>query len=214
MIERTLKPSYQNHHLTFAKSKHAGADKSHPQTRVVRPHNSGSHSRPSSHKSYKPIDPNIKTFFGNIRSMYQDRGLRAFFQGFGPTLIRQVAYSGVQFTTYNAVKQGIHPDSNNEMPTYKIGIAAAVSCMAVVAATQPIDLIKTRMQSINARSVYKTTPGTIYRTFQYEGLCTFWAGSIPRFFKISAGSFLTFMLYESFDHIMQQATKKNPFLAS
>lgn len=143
--------------------------------------------------------------------MYATRGLRSFTQGFGPTIVRQVVFSGVQFTTYNAVKQAIHPKSNDAMPNYKIVLAAAVSGMAVVAATQPIDLVKTRMQSINARAIYKSTPRTIYKVFVEEGWTTFWVGSVPRFFKIAGGSAITFILYETFDAIGRKATTQNPF---
>lgn len=141
-----------------------------------------------------PIDTTVKTFFGNIKSMLQERGLRAFIQGFAPTLFRQVTYSSVQFTTYTAVKQAIHPNTNDPMPTHKWLLAGFASATAVVAATQPLDVIKTRMQSINSRVVYRSTPRTLYRIFIEEGVTTLWAGSVPRFSKIIVGSSITFMV--------------------
>lgn len=140
------------------------------------------------------VDPSIKSFYGNVRSMYAERGLRAFGQGFAPTIFRQLTYSTVQFTTYNAVKQAIHLNSNEPMPSYMALIAGFVSGVAVVVATQPIDFVKTRMQSINARAVYRSTPRTIYKVFIEEGFSTFWVGSLPRFFKIVGGSAVTFTL--------------------
>lgn len=141
-----------------------------------------------------PVDTSIKSFFGNLRSMYAERGLRAFGQGFAPTIFRQLTYSTVQFTTYNAVKQAIHPNSNDPMPSYKALMAGFMSGVAVVIATQPIDMVKTRMQSINARSVYRSTPRAIYKIFVEEGFTTFWVGTVPRFFKIVGGSAVTFTL--------------------
>lgn len=138
------------------------------------------------------VDPSIKSFYGNVKSMYQERGLRAFGQGIAPTIFRQVTYSTVQFTTYSAVKHYIHTDVNEPMPSHKALIAGFISGVVVVAATQPIDLLKTRMQSINARSVYRSTPRTIYRIFVEEGFSTFWVGSLPRFFKVVGGSAVTF----------------------
>lgn len=158
------------------------------------------------------VDPNIKGLVANVRAMYATRGLRAFTQGFGPTIFRQVAYSGVQFTTYTAVKQAIHPpQSNDPMPIYKVVFAATLSCMAVVLATQPIDLVKTRMQSINARTTYRSTFRTIFKVCVEEGLPTFWVGFVPRFAKIAGGSAITFVLYESFDNVVRKATRENPF---
>jgi hypothetical protein len=141
-----------------------------------------------------PVDTTVKKFFGNIKNMLQERGPRAFLQGFAPTVFRQVTYSSVQFTTYTAVKQAIHPNSNDPMPTHKWLLAGFASATAVVAATQPLDVIKTRMQSINSRVVYRSTPRTLYRIFIEEGITTFWAGSIPRFSKIIVGSSITFMM--------------------
>lgn len=141
-----------------------------------------------------PVDTTIRTFFGNVKDMLQERGPRAFLQGFAPTVFRQVTYSSVQFTTYTAVKQAIHPSSNDPMPTHKWLLAGLASATAVVVATQPLDVIKTRMQSINSRVVYRSTPRTLYRIFIEEGVTTFWAGSIPRFSKIIVGSSITFMM--------------------
>lgn len=140
------------------------------------------------------IDTSVKTFFGNVKSMYCERGLRAFTQGFAPTIFRQITYSSVQFATYNALKQAIHSNPNEPMPSYKALLAGFGSGVAVVLATQPIDLVKTRMQSINARTVYRSTPRTFYKVFVEEGVTTFWTGSLPRFAKVVAGSAITFPL--------------------
>lgn len=161
-----------------------------------------------------PIDPNVKTLFGNIKVMYSERGLRAFVQGFSPTLFRQVANSVVQFTTYNFLRQLFHPNQDEQLPVYKGLAAGALSGAAVVAATQPIDVVKTRMQSTNARAVYRSTPRAFYKIFVEEGTPSLWAGAFPRYIKICTGSALTFGVYEIVCDMLKVAVQEKPFSSS
>lgn len=161
--------------------------------------------------SFLQTDTNITGLMANIRDMYQTRGLRAFMQGFFPTMFRQVANSAVQFTTYNFLKQLLHPKADEKMPVSKSLLAGFLSGAAVVLATQPLDVIKTRMQSINARIVYQSSPRAAYRIFVEEGVAVFWTGAIPRFLKICTGSAATFGIYEAVSNVLRAATKESPF---
>lgn len=161
-----------------------------------------------------PINPNIKGIWGTMREMLSERGVFAFVQGFAPTLFRQVTFSTVQFTTYNFLRQLIHPQSEEPIPVYKSLGAGLLSSVAVVVATQPIDLIKTRMQTSNARSVYQSTPRAAYTIFVQEGFTTFWVGSFPRFIKVTAGSALTFGIYEVVVDMLKVVVKEKPFSSS
>lgn len=195
---------------------HAGDTKIRP--KAVRPKTSPSSvaHKPvtSSAVPIYPIDPNVKSFFGNVRVMYRERGLRAFVQGFAPTLFRQVTFSTVQFTTYNFMKQLVHPKTEDPMPSYKAFGCGVLSGAAVVAATQPIDLLKTRMQTSNARAVYQSTPRAAYNIFVQEGPLTFWVGSFPRFIKVTTGSALTFAIYEVVTDMLKVAVSERPFSSS
>lgn len=103
----------------------------------------------------KPIT--LPTLFSTISTMHQTRGLRSFVQGFTPTIMRQVVNSGVQFSTYTFFKQalhgGIYSSKDAPIPVSLALVAGALSGAAAVAASQPLDVVKTRMMGIGARGV-------------------------------------------------------------
>lgn len=89
--------------------------------------------------------------------MYKERGVRAFFQGFVPTTARQAANSAVRFSSYNFLKQLAQSytapgEKLGMLSTFGIGGTAGI---ITVYATMPLDTVKTRMQMIEARTLYK-----------------------------------------------------------
>lgn len=90
--------------------------------------------------------------------MFRERGFRGFFQGFVPTTARQAANSAVRFSSYNFLKQLAQSytapgEKLGMLSTFGIGGMAGV---ITVYATMPLDTIKTRMQMIEARTLYKS----------------------------------------------------------
>ncbi|CAM9012059.1 unnamed protein product [Wickerhamomyces anomalus] len=94
------------------------------------------------------------SFITTIQEIYQTRGFRGFLQGTVPTLIRQCTNSAVRFGTYTSLRQLFQPHGG-ELNTYLAFAIGVTSSLAVVGVTQPIDVIKTRMQSREAYYTYK-----------------------------------------------------------
>ncbi|SCU86425.1 LAMI_0D02014g1_1 [Lachancea mirantina] len=139
-------------------------------------------------------------FFGTIREIYLTRGLRGFVQGTAPTIIRQMANSSVRFTSYTMMKQFVSPNKPlNEYYAFALG---ALSSCAVVAVTQPIDVIKTRMQSKYAWSTYKSSVNCAYRIFVEEGISQFWRGWAPRLMKVSLAGSVSFGVYQYTENLL------------
>jgi solute carrier family 25 citrate transporter 1 len=157
------------------------------------------------------LKPGIESFSANVRDMYNTRGVRAFVQGFSPTLLRQISNSVVRFTTYNFLKQAINPNSNEPVSSY-LSFALGITAGAVeVVATQPVDVIKTRMQSSNARSLYRTSMMCSYKIFTQEGPTKLWTGMTPRFIKVSFSGGIVFTVYEITNKLVSHAMSENPF---
>lgn len=56
------------------------------------------------------------------------------------------------------------------------------------AGTMPFDTIKTRMQSLEAKSQYRNTFHAGYRIASEEGILSFWRGTTPRLGRLVVGS--------------------------
>ncbi|CCE65906.1 hypothetical protein TPHA_0N01250 [Tetrapisispora phaffii CBS 4417] len=141
-----------------------------------------------------------ETFIGTIREIYKVRGIRGYFQGSMPTILRQVGNSMVRFTTYTTLKQIIVP--TRHVDQYTAFILGFVSSAAVVGFTQPIDVIKTRMQSKYAWKYYKNSINCAYRIFVEEGMRVFWKGWLPRLFKVGISGGVSFGIYQYTENII------------
>lgn len=186
-----------------------------PQAESSRSYTTVTNIRPSPKPKYIenpfPVTPGIEGFTRNVKDMYVTRGFRAFIQGFSPTLVRQVTNSVVRFTTYNLLKQMIHPnDSETISPYLSFGLGIIAGGVEVLA-TQPIDVVKTRMQSINGIPKYRSMLFAGYRIFAEEGLFSLWLGLTPRFIRVTFSGGIIFTVYEATNAVVSQAVQENPF---
>ncbi|KAA8566533.1 hypothetical protein EYC84_009088 [Monilinia fructicola] len=130
----------------------------------------------------KSAQPRMKGFLHAVPIIARERGLRGFFQGFVPTTARQSANSAVRFGSYTSLRQlaqsyAAPGEKLGALSTFGIGGLAGIITVYV---TQPLDTVKTRMQSIEARKLYKNSFHCAALIARNEGLLTFWSGALPR----------------------------------
>lgn len=145
----------------------------------------------------KSASPRMQGFLHGSRLIAQEKGFRGFFQGFFPTTLRQGANSAVRFSSYASLKhiaQGyVAPGEKlGSLSTFGIGAMAGV---ITVYTTMPIDTIKTRMQSIEAKTEYKGTMNCAVRIFREESILAFWSGALPRLARLSLSGGIVFTMY-------------------
>ncbi|SCU88064.1 LANO_0D00980g1_1 [Lachancea nothofagi CBS 11611] len=144
-------------------------------------------------------------FLSTIQEIYRTRGFRGFAQGSVCTIIRQTSNSAVRFTTYTTLKQFVSPNKPlNEYYAFALGL---VSSCAVVAVTQPIDVVKTRMQSKYSWMNYKNSLNCAYRIFVEEGFPKFWKGWAPRLMKVGLSGGVSFGVFQYTENLMNSMTK-------
>lgn len=147
-----------------------------------------------------------------VKEMYETGGVFSFTQGSFITLMRQGLNSMVWYSTYSLFQQMIDPsrDSITELELIGMGFASSA---AVVLVTQPIDLLKTRMQTKDYRILYKDFMSCIATTFFNEGFRKFWCGGIPRFIKVSCSSTVSLLTYEFVTKNVNRLSDIKPFQA-
>ncbi|KAI9860150.1 MAG: hypothetical protein M1813_006260 [Trichoglossum hirsutum] len=146
----------------------------------------------------KLAKPRMRGFLHGSKIMFQERGIRGLFQGFVPTTARQAANSAVRFGSYTTLKQlaqsYVAPGEKlGTVSTFGIGAMAGVVTVYV---TMPVDTVKTRMQSIEARKEYKNTFVCAARIFREEGMLAFWSGAVPRLVRLMLSGGIVFTMYE------------------
>jgi solute carrier family 25 citrate transporter 1 len=124
----------------------------------------------------------MRGFIHGTGVIWCEKGYRGFIQGLVPTTARQAANSAVRFSSYTSLRQlaqsYVAPGEKlGVLSTFGLGAAAGT---ITVYATMPLDTVKTRMQSLEARKEYKNSFDCAAKIFRNEGLLTFWAGAVPR----------------------------------
>ncbi len=140
----------------------------------------------------------MRGFLHGSSVIARERGIRGFFQGFVPTTARQAANSATRFGSYTTLRQFAESyvapgEKLGSLSTFALG---GVAGLITVYVTQPLDTVKTRMQSLEARSQYRNTFVCAARMFKEEGIWTFWSGALPRLARLVLSGGIVFTMYE------------------
>ena len=128
--------------------------------------------------------------------------------------MRQSANSAVRFGSYTTLKQLAE---SYAAPGEKLGTVAtfgigSVAGAITVAVTQPLDTIKTRMQSIEAKQVYRNSFKCATMIFKDEGVLTFWSGALPRLARLVMSGGIVFTIYEKAIEFMGKADPEGKYI--
>lgn len=148
----------------------------------------------------------MRGFLSAVPIIARERGLRGFFQGFVPTTARQAANSATRFSSYNFLKQlaqsYVGPGEKlGALSTFALG---GIAGLITVYVTQPLDTVKTRMQSIEARHVYGNSFRCASMILKQEGILTFWSGALPRLARLVMSGGIVFTMYEKSIELMDK----------
>lgn len=157
------------------------------------------------------------TFSSMAREMYAVRGLHAFTAGALITMVRQMAVATLWMWTYNAARQALDPHSSSQNWFGHSHTAAELlglhllSCGAVIMTTQPLDVIKTTMQSKNGKFVYKDSLTAAYRIVIQQGFKALYRGAFPRAIKVLVSGGLTAAVYSQVEKLTVHVGKQKVF---
>lgn len=147
----------------------------------------------------KRPNPQYRGLLHGTVSIVRQEGLFGIYRGLFPVMMRQGGNSAVRFTTYTTLKQFVQANARPGQPipssiTFGIG---AIAGLVTVYTTMPLDVIKTRMQSLEARQQYRNAFHCAYRIFTEEGLLRFWTGTTPRLARLVLSGGIVFTIYEN-----------------
>jgi len=140
--------------------------------------------------------------FGALSDMFRTGGMRAFFPmgGISIQMIRDIPYAIVTLMTYECIRE--HWVNKQEKAVWRDMVCGAVAGGVGSYATNPMDVIKTRLQvdpALYEGSIWACTTAT----YTEGGGAAFLRGSVPRLIhKIPAnGAF--FVFYELFRRLLR-----------
>eukprot|EP00050_Salpingoeca_kvevrii_P017076 m.61472 g.61472 ORF g.61472 m.61472 type:complete len:311 (+) comp7342_c0_seq2:31-963(+) len=146
--------------------------------------------------------PRFTNFFQATAAMLRENGIRSIYQGVGATVAKQASNQAIRFSVYNPLKsyfQGGDPSVNIGIP--RTMLCGAIAGAASVYGNTPIDVIKTRMQSLDAHK-YRSTWHCVQVAWQEGGGTlngarkVFYRGTTPRLGRVCADVAIVMVLYE------------------
>jgi len=137
--------------------------------------------------------------FSLIINSVKEEGIVSMWRGIGPTLLRDVPFSGIYWVAYETLK------SFNENPSIVSNFSAgALAGMLAAFFTTPFDVVKTFRQmelgEIKQRIIYSRqlplTFAIIKHLYETQGIASLYTGLFPRVAKIAPACAIMISTYE------------------
>ena len=148
---------------------------------------------------------NYKNFANAYATIVKTEGIRGLFKGYWASNFTWWPWNVAYFVTYEHGRDFVARDvmglaSKDALPPWASSGCAVAAAAAATVATTPIDLAKTRLQTMRVGGVGNIERGVfgIMRdVVRREGVGALWTGASARVLAIAPGSAVSFYVYES-----------------
>ena len=138
-----------------------------------------------------------------VRDIVRKEGLAGLYRGVGPTAQRSAVVAAVQLPVYDVTKE--------QLLAYRILregsachlVSSIVAATAAAAASNPVDVIRTRMMvqrkirgDKRRNGVYKSSIECGVHIVQKEGASALYKGFVPAFSRMGPWNIVFFLVYE------------------
>lgn len=149
----------------------------------------------------------------SLQNIIQKEGLKGLYRGLTPTLVALLPNWAVYFTVYGRLKELLHSyeDSKGQLTITSNMIAAAGAGAATATATNPLWVVKTRLQTQGMRPgvvPYKSISSALGRIAREEGMQGWYRGLLPSLAGISHVA-IQFPAYERMKFYLAQREEKS-----
>ncbi|XP_051777085.1 LOW QUALITY PROTEIN: tricarboxylate transport protein B, mitochondrial [Erpetoichthys calabaricus] len=151
--------------------------------------------------------PKYRGFFHGVREIIRQQGLRGTYQGLTATVLKQGSNQAIRFFVMTSLRNWYKGDDpSKELNPFVTGMFGAIAGAASVFGNTPLDVIKTRMQGLEAHK-YKSTFDCAYKIMKYEGPLAFYKGTIPRLGRVCLDVAIVFIIYEEVVKVLNKVWK-------
>ncbi|XP_068560221.1 tricarboxylate transport protein B, mitochondrial [Cebidichthys violaceus] len=152
-------------------------------------------------------NPRYKGFYHGVREIVKAQGIRGTYQGLTATVLKQGSNQAIRFYVMTSLKNWYKGDDPDKaMNPLLTGVFGAVAGAASVFGNTPLDVIKTRMQGLEAHK-YKSTLDCALKILRHEGVAAFYKGTVPRLGRVCLDVAIVFIIYEEVVKVLNVAWK-------
>lgn len=149
-----------------------------------------------------PLSPDnphtLRSVLSSVRALVGRQGVPFLWRGLGPTLWRDVPFSGIYWASYESIKKSFQ--RRGHTGTWVAFVSGASSGILAALITSPFDVLKTRRQALlMSSSSNRRVSGTIpllLKVVRTEGVSALFAGNLPRMAKIAPACGIMIASYE------------------
>lgn len=141
------------------------------------------------HDQNQPV-PKYRGLINGVKEIVKAEGFSGIYRGMGAVVARQGANSAVRMSSYGLIKDAVHSrykvinSETTYLPWYATFVTGGIAGILTVYTTMPLDVAKTRMQSLDARKNYSNTFDCLYKIGKHDGIRALWKGATPRLSRI------------------------------
>jgi solute carrier family 25 citrate transporter 1 len=138
--------------------------------------------------------PKYKGLVHGTKMIVAEEGLGGVYRGLGPVMARQGANSAVRFSCYSYFKTTLQQwrGKDEPLPSAHTFAAGAMAGIVTVYTTMPLDVVKTRMQGLDARTLYKNSVDCLVQVVKQNGIFSLWKGTTPRLTRLIVSRIVRF----------------------
>eukprot|EP00090_Calanus_glacialis_P034995 TRINITY_DN596_c0_g1_i1.p1 TRINITY_DN596_c0_g1~~TRINITY_DN596_c0_g1_i1.p1 ORF type:complete len:320 (-),score=106.00 TRINITY_DN596_c0_g1_i1:210-1169(-) len=146
----------------------------------------------------RSANPQYKGFAHGVKTIIAAEGIMGTYRGLTATMMKQGSNQAIRFYVMETCKDWYRKgDPNAHVPKLIVGLFGGFAGACSVMGNTPLDVVKTRMQSLDA-SRYKNTFDCAKQIMVNEGPKAFYKGTLPRMSRVVLDVGITFMIYDSF----------------
>lgn len=163
-------------------------------------------------------NPRFRGLFHGIKEVFKEEGISGVYRGVAPTIGKQMGNQGIRFMVFEQIKivstqvksvlvrkesnvrdisiqllQGSAKDG--PVPFWKSFVGGGSAGIVSVLGTMPFDVVKTRMQGLEAK-YYKNSLDCVVQMLKNEGILSFWRGTAARLPRVAFGQSITLSGYD------------------
>ncbi|XP_055705855.1 putative tricarboxylate transport protein, mitochondrial [Phlebotomus papatasi] len=155
----------------------------------------------------RSANPKFKGFFHGVGAIVRQEGISGVYKGLTATIMKQGSNQAIRFYVMESLKDWYKDgDPQKPVPKLVVGGFGALAGAASVYGNTPIDVVKTRMQGLEAAK-YKNTADCFMKIWRNEGPLAFYKGTVPRLSRVCLDVAITFMIYDSFMELFNKFWK-------
>uniref|UniRef100_A0A8C5FSB1 Solute carrier family 25 member 11 n=1 Tax=Gadus morhua TaxID=8049 RepID=A0A8C5FSB1_GADMO len=145
--------------------------------------------------------------FNALARITKEEGVTTLWRGCVPTMARAVVVNAAQLASYSQTKQGLLDSGYFGDDILCHFCASMISGLVTTAASMPVDIVKTRIQSmrmIDGKPEYKNGLEVLGKVIRNEGFFSLWKGFTPYYARLGPHTVLTFIFLEQMNKLYKQ----------